>query len=192
MSHHSRGTAVSDSKVILVTGASSGFGALTVRTLADAGHDVFAGMRDIAGRNAESAAAAAQYADEHGVVLRAVEMDVSDQDSIDHAVAAVLGSAGRIDVLIHNAGHMVLACRHREWHSIFRCIRSELGECARGVGRRQELANRVLNYTSTHALAAVHPADVSWAAADDLEPEPWIARSTLNDRAPSRISVKVV
>jgi NAD(P)-dependent dehydrogenase (short-subunit alcohol dehydrogenase family) len=99
---------MSESKVILVTGASSGFGALTVRALADANHAVYAGMRDTVGRNAESAAAASRYADEHGVTLRAVDMDVSDQDSVDRAVASVLQEAGRIDVVIHNAGHMVL------------------------------------------------------------------------------------
>jgi NAD(P)-dependent dehydrogenase (short-subunit alcohol dehydrogenase family) len=99
---------MSESKVILVTGASSGFGALTVRTLADAKHVVYAGMRDMTGRNEGSAAAARAYADEHGVTLRPVEMDVSDQTSVDQAVASVLQEAGRIDVLIHNAGHMVL------------------------------------------------------------------------------------
>jgi NAD(P)-dependent dehydrogenase (short-subunit alcohol dehydrogenase family) len=57
---------MSESKVILVTGASSGFGALTVRTLADAKHVVYAGMRGITGRNEQSAAAARAYADEHG------------------------------------------------------------------------------------------------------------------------------
>jgi NAD(P)-dependent dehydrogenase (short-subunit alcohol dehydrogenase family) len=99
---------MSEWKVIIVTGASSGFGALTVRALADANHVVYAGMRDTAGRNAESAAAASRYADEHGVTLRAVDMDVSDQDSVDRAVASVLQEAGQIDVVIHNAGHMVL------------------------------------------------------------------------------------
>jgi NAD(P)-dependent dehydrogenase (short-subunit alcohol dehydrogenase family) len=101
---------MSESKVILVTGASSGFGALTVRTLAAAKHVVYAGMRDInrGGRNERSAAEARAYADEHGVTLRPVEMDVSDQGSVDRAVAAVLAEAGRIDVLIHNAGHMVV------------------------------------------------------------------------------------
>ena len=57
---------MSESKVILVTGASSGFGALTVRTLADANHVVYVGMRDVAGRNQQSAADALAYADEHG------------------------------------------------------------------------------------------------------------------------------
>jgi NAD(P)-dependent dehydrogenase (short-subunit alcohol dehydrogenase family) len=99
---------MSESKVILVTGASSGFGALTVRALADAKHVVYAGMRDIAGRNQQSATDARRYADEHHVALRPVDMDVSDEDSVDQAVASVLAEGGRIDVLIHNAGHMVL------------------------------------------------------------------------------------
>jgi NAD(P)-dependent dehydrogenase (short-subunit alcohol dehydrogenase family) len=92
------------SNVILVTGASSGFGAMTVRALADAGHAVYAGMRDIAGRNATAAASAREYPG----TLRPVEMDVADQQSVDAAVATVLAEAGRIDVVVHNAGHMVL------------------------------------------------------------------------------------
>lgn len=95
-------------KVILVTGASSGFGAMTVRALADAKHIVYAGMRDIGGRNAQAAAAARRYADAHAVTLRPIEMDVSEQASVDGAVAAILAEARRIDVVVHNAGHMVL------------------------------------------------------------------------------------
>ena len=99
---------MSTPKVLLVTGASSGFGAMTVRALADAKHVVYAGMRDIGDRNAEAADAARRYADEHGVTLRPIEMDVSDQASVNGAVAAVLAEALRVDVVIHNAGHMVL------------------------------------------------------------------------------------
>src|SRR5690349_7108430 len=99
---------MSTPRVILVTGASSGFGAMTVRALADAKHVVYAGMRDIGGRNAQAAAMARGYADQHGVTLRPVEMDVSDQTSVDGAVAAVLAEDRRIDVVVHNAGHMVL------------------------------------------------------------------------------------
>jgi NADP-dependent 3-hydroxy acid dehydrogenase YdfG len=95
-------------KTIVLTGASSGFGAMTARALADAGHTVYGGIRDTAGRNQAAVADAAEYARTKSVSLRTVEMDVSDQRSVDAAVASVLAEAGRIDVVIHNAGHMVL------------------------------------------------------------------------------------
>ncbi|RKR85993.1 NADP-dependent 3-hydroxy acid dehydrogenase YdfG [Micromonospora pisi] len=94
-------------KIVVISGASSGFGALTARALADAGHTVYAGIRDRTGRNAEAVAAAGRYTTEHGVDLRTVELDVSSETSTDAAVATVLGEQGRIDVLVHNAGHMV-------------------------------------------------------------------------------------
>ena len=96
------------SNVIVITGASSGFGALTARALADAGDTVYAGMRQTEGRNAPQVEAAQAYAAEHGVDLRAVELDVNSQDSIDRAVARIQAEHGRIDVLVHNAGHMVV------------------------------------------------------------------------------------
>jgi NAD(P)-dependent dehydrogenase (short-subunit alcohol dehydrogenase family) len=95
-------------KNIVVTGASSGFGAMTTRALADAGHRVYAGMRGTTARNAPAVAELAEYARAHGVDARAVEMDVSDQASVDAAVKEILEDAGRLDVVVHNAGHMVL------------------------------------------------------------------------------------
>jgi NADP-dependent 3-hydroxy acid dehydrogenase YdfG len=85
-------------KIILITGASTGFGRDTAETLAHAGHRVFAAMRDIAGRNRK-----------HADALRAkninvVELDVTDDGSVDRAIASVLKEAGRIDVLVNNAG----------------------------------------------------------------------------------------
>jgi NAD(P)-dependent dehydrogenase (short-subunit alcohol dehydrogenase family) len=50
---------------------------------------------------------AAAFSKEHGVDLRTVELDVLSQPSVDAAVARVIAESGRIDVLIHNAGHMV-------------------------------------------------------------------------------------
>ena len=95
------------SKVILVTGASSGFGRLTSEALARAGHIVYASMRDTAGRNASEVEKVARFSKEHGVDLRTVELDVQSQESADRAVEKVIAAAGRIDVVIHNAGHMV-------------------------------------------------------------------------------------
>ncbi len=94
-------------KTIVVTGASSGFGAMTVRALAEAGHTVWVGMRDVEGRNQQAAADVRAYAADHSVSLIPVEMDVADQSSVDAAVATIL-QAGDLDVVVHNAGHMVL------------------------------------------------------------------------------------
>jgi NAD(P)-dependent dehydrogenase (short-subunit alcohol dehydrogenase family) len=95
------------SKTIVITGASSGFGALSARALADAGHTVYAGMRDSGGRNAPQVTAAKQYAADNDVDLRTVELDIAAQDSVDAAVEAIITEQGSLDVLIHNAGHMV-------------------------------------------------------------------------------------
>jgi NAD(P)-dependent dehydrogenase (short-subunit alcohol dehydrogenase family) len=95
------------SKTIIITGASSGFGALSARSLADAGHTVYAGMRDSAGHNAPQVAAAKQYAAENDVDLRTIELDISSQDSVDAAVGIILSEQGSLDVLVQNAGHMV-------------------------------------------------------------------------------------
>lgn len=92
---------------VLITGASSGFGRLIAEHLARAGYTVYASMRDISGRNAAHAREYAELSAREGIDLRAVEMDVQAQESVDAAVRAVLATSGRIDVLIHNAGHMV-------------------------------------------------------------------------------------
>jgi NAD(P)-dependent dehydrogenase (short-subunit alcohol dehydrogenase family) len=111
------------SKIVLVTGASSGFGAMTVRALADAGHHVYAGIRQTADRNRPAVADAARYAADNGVDLRSVELDVGDQDSVDAAITAVVAESGRIDVVVHNAGHMVLgpleAFTPEQLHEVF-------------------------------------------------------------------------
>lgn len=96
------------SKTILITGASSGFGQMSAYALAEAGHTVYASMRDIKGRNAPRAAEAARVAAERGIDLRTVELDVQDQESADRAIQTMMDATGRLDVLIHNAGHMVL------------------------------------------------------------------------------------
>ena len=94
-------------KVVLVTGASSGFGRLTAEALAKAGYTVYASMRDITGRNKSHVDAIAAFSKAQGADLRTVELDVLSQDSANRAVAQVMTEAGRIDVLVHNAGHMV-------------------------------------------------------------------------------------
>ncbi len=95
-------------KTVLITGASSGIGALSARALADAGYRVYAGVRDAAGENQKAVQEAQQYAEAHSVDLRTVDMDVSSQESVDAAVKQVTEASGQIDIVMHNAGHMVL------------------------------------------------------------------------------------
>jgi NAD(P)-dependent dehydrogenase (short-subunit alcohol dehydrogenase family) len=99
---------VSDTQVMVITGASSGFGNLAARALARAGHTVYAGMRASTGRNAPAMAELTDLASTEKIDVRGIELDVQKQASVDAAVATITGEHGRIDVVVHNAGHMVL------------------------------------------------------------------------------------
>ena len=64
-------------EVVLITGASSGFVALTARALAVAGHTVYASMVYVHGKSAPQAKEAATFAKEHSAKLFSVELDVT-------------------------------------------------------------------------------------------------------------------
>jgi NAD(P)-dependent dehydrogenase (short-subunit alcohol dehydrogenase family) len=85
-------------QVIVITGASSGFGALAARALAQAGHTVYATMRETTGRNAPQVAEVARYAAEQGVDLRTVELDVASSTS-DRVRAELFRRIGLEDLL---------------------------------------------------------------------------------------------
>ncbi|TCU46854.1 SDR family oxidoreductase [Curtobacterium sp. PhB146] len=93
-------------RVVLVTGASSGFGRLTAESLARAGNVVIAGMRAVDGRNATARRALEDLADREALRLGAVELDVQSLQAVEDAVDTVVRAHGRIDVLVQNAGHM--------------------------------------------------------------------------------------
>ena len=95
-------------KIVVVTGASSGFGAMSVRALGRSGHTVYAGMRGTADHNAAAVTQLDSDARESDSDLRAIELDVSDQDSVDKAINQIIAECGRLDGIVHNAGHMVL------------------------------------------------------------------------------------
>ncbi len=94
-------------QIIVITGASSGFGRLSANALAKAGHIVYASMRDTKGRNTSQVADVERYASDNNVALRAIELDVNSQQSADAAIAKIVAEQGRLDVVMHNAGHMV-------------------------------------------------------------------------------------
>ncbi|MGO6667770.1 SDR family oxidoreductase [Rhizobium ruizarguesonis] len=93
-------------KVVVVTGASSGFGKLTVLELARRGHTVVATMRDVEGRNAQVRSDLIDAVKAEGHVLQVLEMDVADEASVNSTIDQVVKQHGKIDALINNAGIM--------------------------------------------------------------------------------------
>ena len=95
-------------KVILVTGAGTGIGKLTAQALAEAGHIVYATMRDVEGRNKPRADELRALGEARGIALHPLELDVLSQASADAAAATIMREQGRIDVVMQNAGHLVV------------------------------------------------------------------------------------
>lgn len=91
-------------KTILITGSSTGFGKLTAQTLAQVGHQVFASMRGVHGKNAAHAAALNAWAKENDADLTVIELDVTLDASVKAAAETILSAADGIDVVVNNAG----------------------------------------------------------------------------------------
>src|SRR6195256_1755619 len=96
---------MSSKQVVLITGASTGFGRLFTETLARRGHPVFATVRDPGGRNAKNASEIRTLAEKDSLLIHALELDVTDDASVERAVDAAVAKAGRLDVAINNAGY---------------------------------------------------------------------------------------
>lgn len=87
-------------KIVLITGTNSGFGWLTVHSVAALGYKVYATMRDTKGRNADKAAVLETI--ENVTVL---DVNLTDDESVKQEVEKILQKEGTIDVLINNAGY---------------------------------------------------------------------------------------
>jgi NADP-dependent 3-hydroxy acid dehydrogenase YdfG len=90
------------SKIVLITGTSSGFGKDTAETLAKAGYKVYATMRGVTGKHA----AHAKELEAKGIQV--LEMDVQNNASVDAAFKDLFQlTGGKLDILVNNAGFMV-------------------------------------------------------------------------------------
>jgi NAD(P)-dependent dehydrogenase (short-subunit alcohol dehydrogenase family) len=98
----------SPQQVVIITGASSGFGRVIAETLARKPFQVFATMREINGRNAAVARELEDLARRESWLLHTVELDVTNDSSVQRAMDEVVAKSGRIDVLVNNAGHGIV------------------------------------------------------------------------------------
>ena len=85
--------------VSVVTGANSGIGRAIAIHLSTIGHDVYGTVRDTA-----RAAKLETMAAERGAEVNLVELDIADDESVARGFAQILDEAGRVDVLVNNAG----------------------------------------------------------------------------------------
>lgn len=91
-------------KNVIITGSSSGFGLKAAKDFADKGYRVFATMRNPNGKNA----AVKDELQTHSQSIHIVDMDVTNDESVNTAITDVLAKAGSVDILINNAGIMYL------------------------------------------------------------------------------------
>jgi NADP-dependent 3-hydroxy acid dehydrogenase YdfG len=90
--------------VVLITGTSSGFGRLFAEKFARNGYSVFATMRGVTAKNAKSAENLRAFAAQNSLDIQVEEMDVTDEASVNQCVTNVVNKAGRLDVVVNNAG----------------------------------------------------------------------------------------
>ncbi|MAG15444.1 short-chain dehydrogenase [Candidatus Woesearchaeota archaeon] len=91
------------SKVVLITGCSSGIGLATAVYLAKQGNKVYASLKDLSRKDKLVA-----EAEKENVTIEMLQLDVTNDASVTEAVAAVVEKEGKIDVLINNAGYGVM------------------------------------------------------------------------------------
>lgn len=92
-------------QVVLITGASTGFGRLIAETLARKNYQVFATMRNVNGKNAGPAQEIRELAKRESLALHVADLDVTDDSSVESAIRTVIEESKRIDVLVNNAGY---------------------------------------------------------------------------------------
>ncbi len=152
------------SRVVLVTGASTGIGRAAALALARRGHHVVATMRDLA--RGEELRAEAQRAQ---LSIRAAHLDVTDDASVQRAVDEALRAYGRIDALVANAGFHQGAAFEETSLATFRALLETnlLGvvRCAQAVlPHMRAQRGGVIAAVTSQSGRIVHPTNAAYSA----------------------------
>ena len=122
-------------KVSVVTGGNRGIGRALATALAEAGSDVVLLVRD-----RDGAAAALAELEAPGLTALAVTADVTDPRQVRRAVEEVLSRAGKVDVLVNNAGTCIhrpaLEVTEEEWRSVMGVNVDGVWHCSQEFGRQ--------------------------------------------------------
>jgi 3-oxoacyl-[acyl-carrier protein] reductase len=151
-------------RVAVVTGAGQGIGAATAHRLAAEGASVF-----VLERNAAAGQATAESISGRGGLAHAIECDVSARASVDAAIAAVAEAAGRIDVLVNNAGitrdNLLFKLSDEDWSTVLDVNLTSVFLMCRAVQQHMVPAKygRIVNLSSRSALG--NRGQVNYAAA---------------------------
>ncbi|HYF02669.1 MAG TPA: 3-oxoacyl-[acyl-carrier-protein] reductase [Patescibacteria group bacterium] len=139
-------------KVILVTGGSRGIGEAIVRRMAEEGAKVFATYNS----NSQRADAIDR---ELGGAVRFIKADVADEQSVKEMVEQVLQEAGRVDVLINNAGitrdNLLMRMSTEDWDAVLNTNLKGAFLCAKAVCRTMmsQRRGKIINIGSVVGLA---------------------------------------
>ncbi|TDH20039.1 SDR family oxidoreductase [Segetibacter sp. 3557_3] len=158
------------SKVILITGTSSGIGLHTAVLLAELGYKVYATMRDTARREKLDL-----LANEKNVEVAVLPLDVLDDSTITKAVSAILSQESRIDVLINNAGSgFVRTMEHATMEDIQQVMEVNFYgpiRCMKAVlpSMREHKSGHIINVSSVGGLVGQPMNEIYCAAKFALE-----------------------
>lgn len=142
--------------ITLITGGNRGLGYETARQLAAHGHDVWIGARSIA--DGEAAA--------ESLGVRFVQLDVTDEVSVDRALARVGEVSGSLDVLVNNAG--VISPATMDLSAMLPVFETNVF----GVARVTEAALPLLKRSAAPTVVAVSSSMGSfWAVTNSERPE---------------------
>src|SRR5690349_24972707 len=152
-----------DGRVAIVTGASSGLGAVFARALAEAGADVALGAR-----RADRLAETQQAVEKAGRRAIAVRTDVSSPEDCQALVDAAMAEFGRVDVLVNNAGVGTAVPATRETPEQFRqVVDINLNGCywmAQACGRVMKPGSSIVNVSSVLGLTTAGLPQAAYAA----------------------------